>query len=54
MGWSQLSEMKKAAKEAAEEQKERTLCPDCSYPLEKHPNGTLHCPFCGYTDNLTK
>ena len=33
----------KAAQE--EEAIERTECPICAWPLKKHPDGTLHCPF---------
>jgi ribosomal protein L37AE/L43A len=54
MGWSQLSEMKKAAQEAAEEQKELVLCPECGYKLEKNQAGVKHCKYCGWTDSLTK
>lgn len=36
-----------AWKKAVEAQKpiERTDCPVCGWPLEKHPNGILHCPL---------
>ena len=40
-----------AWKKQVEEQEpvERTDCPVCEWILEKHPNGTLRCPLCGYT-----
>jgi len=50
MGWDQLLEMKKAAEEQAP--KERTLCPNCAYPLEESEIRGKHCQFCGWTEQL--
>ena len=38
--------MKKACEEM--EPYERGDCPEDGWPLEKHPDGTLHCPLCGW------
>lgn len=27
-----------------------TDCPECSWELEELEDGTLHCPFCGWTE----
>ena len=45
-----------AALKAHREQEpfERTDCPICGWPIEKHPNGTLHCEFCGWTYGVKK
>jgi len=28
----------------------RANCPECDYPLEELEDGSLHCPFCGFTE----
>lgn len=34
---------------------ERTDCPECGWPIEKHPEtGALHCKFCGWTWGIKK
>ena len=39
-----------AWKKAAEEEESiQTSCPECGERLETHPDGTLHCPFDGWT-----
>lgn len=32
----------------------RTECERCAWPLEEHPRRGLHCPLCGWTENLTE
>ena len=45
-----------AALKAHREQEpfERTDCPICGWPIEKHPDGTLHCLFCGFIYGVSK
>ena len=45
-----LLAMIKAVKE--QETIKRTNCPECDYPLEELDDGSLHCPFDGWTDSL--
>ena len=30
----------------------RTECEQCAWPLEEHPTKGLHCPVCGWTENI--
>lgn len=48
----EILRMKKGVEEANRTPIERTRCPNDSWPLEEKPDGTLHCPFCGWIDAL--
>jgi hypothetical protein len=53
MTWgSEIEAMIKQVRETPPE--ERTECPIDSWSLERTQDGTLHCPFCGWTDGLGK
>lgn len=52
MSWNQLLDILHEGADAVREEKTRrpTACPNDGEPLESGPDGTLHCPFDGWTD----
>jgi len=40
--------MLKAVKDA--EPIKRTRCPECEWALQELDDGSLHCPYCGWSD----
>ena len=57
MGFEQLKNIidwnKKQAILDEQEAMNPTDCPTCGWTLEEHPDGTLHCPFDGWTNRLS-
>lgn len=53
MSWQQLLDIAAEATQAARDAQTRPplACPSCGEPLRAGPDGTLFCPFDGWTDH---
>lgn len=52
MSWEQLLDIAREARQLAEAEQSQPpeACPNDGEPLQRGPNGVLHCRFDGWTD----
>jgi rubrerythrin len=51
MGWEQLKEIQKEQEKENAKPQDKSVCPDCAFPVRENENRELLCPICGWRGN---